>query len=251
MSRYREVRETLEREIADGVFPVGERFPTDLELCERFGVSRHTVREALRELQDSGVLARQRGLGTIVQAQPAQIYRQTIGNLGALESYAFTAHFERRMDNILTVRGDLAALLGCEPDQRWLRLAGVRRLKEQDAALCWTEIFVASPYMDLRDRLRDAKGPLYEVLRKERNVTVDDVEQQISAVAIPADVAGQIDCEAGSPGLLVRRRYFTRGEKTPFEISVGLYPAGRYAYTAQLSRDRGVTSEVRDDSDRI
>lgn len=242
MSRYREVRETLEKEIASGVFPVGERFPTDLELCERFGVSRHTVREALRELQDSGVLTRQRGLGTIVQAQPTQTYRQTIGNLQALESYAVTAHFERRSDNILSVRGDLATLLGCEPDERWLRLAGVRRLKDQDTPLCWTEIFVASPFLDLRDRLREAEGPLYDILRQERGVTVDEVEQQISAVAIPAEVAEQIACDAGSPGLLIRRRYFTRGEKTPFEISIGLYPAGRYAYTARLSRESGVAS---------
>ena len=242
MSRYLDVRETLEREIAEGVFPVGERFPTDLELCARFGVSRHTVREALRDLQDKGVLARQRGLGTIVQAQPSQTYRQTIGSLSALESYAFTAHFERRSDSVLVVREQLADLLGCDPGGKWLRMAGVRRLQGQVPPLCWTEIFVSEPYIDLRDQLKEAEGPLYDILRRERGVTVDDVEQQISAVAIPADLAGQIDCEPDSPGLLVRRRYFTRGGKAPFEVSIGLYPAGRYAYTARLSRESGVVS---------
>jgi GntR family transcriptional regulator len=51
---YRDLRATLMAEIVAGKFPVGTRFPTDYELCERFQVSRSTVREALRSLQDEG-----------------------------------------------------------------------------------------------------------------------------------------------------------------------------------------------------
>jgi Bacterial regulatory proteins, gntR family len=43
------------------------RFPGDNELTGHYGVSRHTVREAVRRLQDEGVVERGRGRGTFVK----------------------------------------------------------------------------------------------------------------------------------------------------------------------------------------
>ena len=46
--RYLQIARTLRKEIVDGVYPVGSQLPTEHQLCERFAVSRYTVREALR-----------------------------------------------------------------------------------------------------------------------------------------------------------------------------------------------------------
>ena len=45
--RYLQIARTLRKEIVDGVYPVGSQLPTEHQLCERFAVSRYTVREAL------------------------------------------------------------------------------------------------------------------------------------------------------------------------------------------------------------
>ena len=54
-----------------------EAFPTDDQLSEEFGLSRHTVRDAVRRLQDDGVVTRRRGVGTVVRRaaieQPAGV----------------------------------------------------------------------------------------------------------------------------------------------------------------------------------
>ena len=42
--RYLQVARTLRKEIVDGVYPVGSQLPTEHELCERFAVSRYTIR---------------------------------------------------------------------------------------------------------------------------------------------------------------------------------------------------------------
>ena len=47
--KWRQVLEDLERRLADG--EIADRFPTDRELVEHYGVSRHTVREAVRHLR--------------------------------------------------------------------------------------------------------------------------------------------------------------------------------------------------------
>ena len=56
--RYEQVAEALLAEIRGGTLAVGATLPGELELVERFGVSRHTIREALRRLEGLGSLIR-------------------------------------------------------------------------------------------------------------------------------------------------------------------------------------------------
>lgn len=58
-----------------------EAFPTDLELTEFYGVSRHTVREAIRHLNKTGLLRRERGRGTVVNRAE---FEQSLGTLYSL-----------------------------------------------------------------------------------------------------------------------------------------------------------------------
>src|SRR5690606_38561829 len=63
---YMQVARTLKDEIISGVYPVGSLLPTEDGLCERFSVSRYTVREALRLLRDDGLVSSRQGAGTMV-----------------------------------------------------------------------------------------------------------------------------------------------------------------------------------------
>jgi len=63
---YRQLKEILKEAIRRGEFRPGDRLPTEMELCETFGVSRITVRQALNELTSEGFLYRQQGSGTFV-----------------------------------------------------------------------------------------------------------------------------------------------------------------------------------------
>lgn len=58
-----------------------ESFPTDLELTVGYGVSRHTVREAVRNLNKTGLLKRERGRGTVVNRSE---FEQSLGTLYSL-----------------------------------------------------------------------------------------------------------------------------------------------------------------------
>jgi len=67
---YRELANTLRDEITAGHFGLGERILTEPELCRRHGVSRNTVRQAVECLVEEGILDRQQGRGTFVNALP-------------------------------------------------------------------------------------------------------------------------------------------------------------------------------------
>jgi DNA-binding transcriptional regulator YhcF (GntR family) len=64
-----QLRELLRDEIAAGRWEVGERLPSERELCETFNLSRTTVREAIDALVNEGLLRREKGRGTFV-AEP-------------------------------------------------------------------------------------------------------------------------------------------------------------------------------------
>lgn len=63
---WRQIQQVLEREIAEGVRQPGDRMPTENQLAARFGVNRHTVRRALAEMEDKGLLRVEQGRGTFV-----------------------------------------------------------------------------------------------------------------------------------------------------------------------------------------
>jgi GntR family transcriptional regulator, phosphonate transport system regulatory protein len=64
---WRRVADHLERAIADGRYPVDTRLPGEIEIAQRLGVNRHTVRRAIAALADRGFVRAERGSGTYVE----------------------------------------------------------------------------------------------------------------------------------------------------------------------------------------
>ncbi len=240
MTRYKELHQILADEIATGKHAVGGRFPTEFELCDRFAVSRHTIREALRMLQDQGLLSRQAGSGTTVLAKSrATLYAQTLDSLDNLSDYAAETRFDCKHEGFVTLRGALAETLGCDAGERWLRFAGLRRALADETAICWTEIFVAEPYASIRERAAKETGSIYKLIVAAFGTEISEVEQRVSALALPGEIAAALGIDAAVPALLTRRRYFA-GDPAPFEITLSIHPGDRYAHTQRLKRGNGV-----------
>lgn len=65
---YRTVCEAIEKQIMTGRLGAGDPLPTETELAEQFGLARHTVREGLRILEESGLVGREAGRRLFVKA---------------------------------------------------------------------------------------------------------------------------------------------------------------------------------------
>jgi GntR family phosphonate transport system transcriptional regulator len=64
---WRRIADGVEQEIAAGAYSAGDRLPGEVEIAQRFGVNRHTVRRALAELAQRGLVRAERGSGTFVE----------------------------------------------------------------------------------------------------------------------------------------------------------------------------------------
>jgi DNA-binding GntR family transcriptional regulator len=96
-------QQELRQAIIAGTFRPGSQLPTEAELCEMLGVSRTVVREALRVLEDDGLVARRHGVGTFVRNHP--ILKNLNFNFGITEMIesaglkAGTSHLALKKEN--------------------------------------------------------------------------------------------------------------------------------------------------------
>ncbi len=125
---WRQVAEIIEGRIADGEWPAGSRLPTEAELALRFAVNRHTVRQALRDLAERGLVRAQQGSGTYVERAPLTY---PIGLRTRFSDIVVAQAREPSGDVLAATRetavGPIAAALRLAPGEEIIRLETVRR----------------------------------------------------------------------------------------------------------------------------
>lgn len=243
---YRRIVSGLRQEIEAGVFAVGARLPTEDALCRRFGVSRHTVREALRQLREEGLVASRQGAGTTVIGSGAPpLYVHAVTSVDELLQYAAETRYRAEAGTFVTADGALAARLGCASGTRWLRVEGFRYASIAAPPICWTEVFVHGDYGRVGDVIGQRSGPIFTWIEALYGVCVTEVEQTLRAAALPAATARALGAEPGSMAVEISRAYRTAARKL-VEVSFNLHPADRFAYTMTLRRGsaRGLTAPV-------
>jgi DNA-binding GntR family transcriptional regulator len=235
---YVVLAETLLRDIESGRYPVSSLLPTEKELAQQFGMSRHTVREAVRRLQDLGLISRQPGVGTRVKAKTAASrYVQSSASISDLLQYAKEVRLHVGAPTEVTADEKLAALLQCRIGQRWLKYVGLRHAADADEApICYTEVYVSYEFASIRDVISRSRTAVYALIEKHFNVQFREVRQQIAAVGIPAKAAGGLAVKRGSPGLAITRHYVSSDDRV-LEVAFSIYPAERFSYSMRLRLD--------------
>ncbi len=236
LPRYRALAETLMDDIRRGRLKVGERLPGELELTELHNVSRHTVRASLKVLEDLGLIERQQGLGTVVKArQSAPSYVQNIQSPAELLQYPDDSRLRVVERSDVKVSRRLARTLKCRSGTHWHRIDGVRRLRDSGLAICWANIYVLPEYAEVAARIGRSARPVYELIERHFDESVESVEVDFKAGLISDEVAARLDVTPGSPSLTLVRRYMGRGRRH-IEISVSEHPAEHFNYTLALRR---------------
>ena len=238
--RHAEVARDLTEGIASGRFPVGSLLPTEFELCDLYGASRHTVRVAIGELAELGLVSRRKRAGTRVEARtPPGSYRQSLTSLEDLVQFG-TAHVRVVQETgELVADPALAKALGCLAGSRWLKISSVRLNGRSGVPpVGWTDVYLDPAYTEVPALARASPAALISSLVEQRyGRQIAEVHQDVGAVALPGRLAEALRAEAGSPALRVVRRYLDPASEV-FEISDTIHPAGRFTASSRLERGR-------------
>lgn len=234
--RYEEVAEALLAEIRSGRLAVGSTLPGELELVGQFGVSRHTIREALRRLEDLGLIGRHQGVGTVVRSRHStESYVQAVRTPAEMLQYPEHSRLVVVGTDQVRASRALARLLDCPVGMNWAVIRCVRRLKGTRVPMCWSDVYVLPEYAGIAEVIGRRRGPVYELISRRFGETIESVDIDIIARTVPEGIAEALGVEPGSPSLTVVRRYRGEGRRL-FEVSVSEHPGDRYTYSLQLRR---------------
>lgn len=232
---YRQISDSLMSGIREGLFPVGTLLPGELDLIDRYGSSRHTVREALRVLEDMGIVKRQRGRGTLVtstEAQPAFV--QSVRDPRELFSYPSNSTFRVLSEGYFDDNQGVAARIGSGVDERWARISGLRTLVNGEP-FCWTDIYVLPEYAAIAQQLGRTASPVFEQIAETFGESVERISLEICAGSLTGNRAAALEVAEGTPSLLLYRRYCGNGGRL-FEVSVTEHPADSFSFELEFNR---------------
>jgi len=233
---YRRIVDALRQDIVSGRPAIGERMPTEDQLCRRFGISRHTVREALRALRDEGLVESRQGAGTtVVRRATRPLYTCSVSSIEELLQYASEARYAVDKSGIVVADRALAERLGCAAGQRWLRVEGFRYTTGEPNPICWTEVFVRADYAGIGLLIGRRAGTIYSWIEEMYGVRVGSVEQVLRAEPMPEAIAAALRTQAGGMAIAIRRAYRLTNDEL-VEVAFNLHPADRFSYSVTLRR---------------
>jgi GntR family transcriptional regulator len=234
--RYLQVARTLRKEIVDGVYPVGSQLPTEHELCQRFSVSRYTVREALRRLREDNLVASRPRAGThVVPRVSSDSYVQDVMSINDLLAFATGARFAIESTKMVTIDDELAARTGLASGEEWLAVRGFRQSEGAELPVCWAEYYINRAFAAVGRLLQRHTGPIFPLIEDLFGVSIVEVHQEIAAVLISPGLAAGLKIEAGMPALEVRRTYTTSDGEIA-QVTINTHPASRFRHAMTMRR---------------
>lgn len=222
---YFQLAQQIEAAIAGGSVVAGARLPNEVALSDDLGLARETVRQAYRQLMDHGLVARKRGVGTVVMSG---YVNRSLGltslydDLRRANQSPSTTVISHRMVPAPT---DVAAALQVSAGTSVLAIERVRYAA--GAPLGLLRNWLPPAHTDLTERELTEHG-LYQLLRS-RGVRLHVASQRISAAAAPARDARLIGERRGATVLTTERTVFDDSGR-PVEFGRDTYRSDRYFF---------------------
>ncbi|HBW34137.1 GntR family transcriptional regulator [Desulfosporosinus sp. BICA1-9] len=230
---------TLRDAIRDGVWNLGDVFPTDKDLMVQYGVSSTTVRRSVGQLVQEGLLDRKAGKGTFVKNKPVE---ETLGLLtGFFEEMAIRG-FSPSADliNLCPIEVTAKELervpeLGIFNKQKLFLIEKVQKLNNEPIA--YLQSYWPYEYGSRMAASDLTETGLYAIAAKELGLVLTKAEQTIGAGIAHKKVAQYLGVRTGFPILTMNRIGYC-GEQ-PVELSLNSYRADRYKYKVLLQQNTG------------
>ncbi len=236
MTRYRKIAEDLIGRIRSGRVPVGSVLPGEMQLMDEYGASRHTIRDALRRLEDLGLVERRRGVGTrVLASRAARAYVHRVSTPAELMKYPRESRMQVTGTGYVVLTADQAALTGCKAGSRWMRIQAVRRMPGRRPPICRVELYLRPKFAAIAAQVGRTRELAFQLIERRYGVHVVEVGVDVMARPMPADAAASLGVEPGSPSMTVIRRY--RDERDELLcLSVSEHPGERYTFAQTLRR---------------
>ncbi|MDR1431522.1 MAG: GntR family transcriptional regulator [Propionibacteriaceae bacterium] len=213
----------IEHGIQVGIWPQGGRLPSEHQFCEHYGISRTSVREALSQLEKSGIIQRKQGKGAFVvqvQAPWSWTMSRSPGLLGYLDqagrsvlsSSIVRAGVERLppwVSAVLRTSDNTGIREGFVLE----RLRGVENL-----ALSHSIHYMPKRLHGVLPNIRHPRASLYDQIRAVSGIRITKMERSLEAALVDRRLGRMLGLESGHPILVIEAVAYDQDNR-PFDVS--------------------------------
>lgn len=236
---YQIVVKTLQSEIVRGLYPVGSQLPSEASLVERFRVSRHTVREALRALREAGLVKSHQGLGTLVQRPGSREgYVHHINTISDLFPVSVKTHYEVIESKLVSLPEWACFFPEIEDSRTWLHVNGRRYRSDTDKPFNEVSTFVAARFAGVGRVIGTHPGSIYGAIEMIYGETISEVEQVIGSFVADKERGSAIGMKPGDVGIEVRRLFRIASDHDIALLSFNRYRPEDFTFSMSLRRVR-------------
>ncbi len=227
---YYQLAEELRKKIQDNIWPPGHCIDSERVLSQEYNLSRMTVRQAIGELVQAGLLTREKGRGTFV-CEPKIKQRDIMSFTEIMESSGIEFRTDVVAFEKIEADEDMYSVLKSD---ELFRIQRLRLVKE----LIIAEEIIYIPCSTLPDlEKKDLFGSFYKYLENHGHI-VNNTEASIQAVLVDDYYRGLFRLKDAVPLLKVSSKNYTTEDKLLF-IEESVYRSDKYTLDVNISRRKG------------
>lgn len=232
---YEQIKHRLLTDYA--TLPYYSAFPSEREICERYGVSRPTVRTALKQLEDEGIIVKLPRKGTFFLGNQPHVDHQLASATGFFNDVRLqgrTTTSKILFQNVERASARIARLLGVAEGDQVYRLERLRYLDGQIYSL--SDSYLPIQYLPLLVKVDFTTHSLYDTLSSQGVVPYQG-RQQLTFKPANSYEAMHLEVEEGTPLCVMGSRMYTEDGQL-IEYAEVKTPAYRTSYEMVVYRDQ-------------
>ncbi len=231
--KYQAVLNDLENKIVTGIWPEGVMIPTELELCDKYGVSRITIRRALDEMTRAGMIERARGRGTFVRGARKISDHHTSGvdPIGDEDDHPITSKVIQDLE--YSPDSDIAVNLLPQfniPRESYEALHRIQLLTSiNDTPYAVQNIFLPASIAEAIDRKELTEHPFLKVCGKVTGISLSKVESSIATIVPDRETSDLLGTHPSAAQLWKKSRLYGE-DGTLIAINYTVYDGNLFEY---------------------
>ncbi|WP_110929473.1 GntR family transcriptional regulator [Bacillus massiliglaciei] len=224
---YLQVIDHLKQDIEKGLYQENEKLPSEFELAKKLGVSRATLREALRILEEEGYILRKHGVGTFINPKPR--FSSGIENLTSVTKMIEEAGMKPGTIYLKTSTQQAAEedmrRFGCQRDEEIVLIERVRTADGKPVIYCMDKI----PESYFSENFKKNDESLFDMLEKDKHRRITHAVAEIEPIGYHEKVSPILECSPDSALLVLKQMHFDDRDQ-PVLYSVNYFKANMFSF---------------------
>lgn len=232
-SRYLVAIDQIKDKIKNGEIEPGERLPSENDFAKQLHVSRTTLREALRILEEENIITRKHGIGTFVNKKP--VFSGGIEELFSIthliEREGKTPGTELLFSGYVEPQEEEITELNLRENELVLLIKRVRTANGMPLVYCIDRI----PAHLLPGGYRLNEESMFDFLEEEANVKITYAKAFIETMGYHEEISNILKCEEGTPLLILKQVHFDASNE-PVLYSINFFKADQISFNVYRKR---------------